>query len=292
MASGVAESVRVVVTGSGGFIGGHLARALRERGHDVSGMDKKFGTPTTSMNTMRYFVEKFRPDVIAHLGANCSTAVSLRTPTVDFVDNVQGTFNVCEASREVGGIPVLFTSTCKVHPGADGKLAPLGASKRVAEEYLKMYQDTYGVPAIINRPSTVYGPHQDGSSDAGWFTWFINAANTNQTIKLAGDGSQSRDVLYVSDFVKLLVDQVENFDLYQGGTYNVGGGASNEVSLNELLVALDYHNIEYVPRLPADLDRVVTDNGPVTNVHGWEPTTHWLEGMHQTREWLWSTSGQ
>ena len=89
-----------------------------------------------------------------------------------------------------------------------------------------------------------------------------------------------------------LVDQVENFDLYQGGTYNVGGGASNEVSLNELLVALDYHNIEYVPRLPADLDRVVTDNGPVTNVHGWEPTTHWLEGMHQTREWLWSTSGQ
>ena len=284
--------MRIIVTGSGGFIGGHLARALRERGHDVSGMDNKFGTSTTSMNTMRYFVEKFRPDVIAHLGANCSTAVSLRTPVVDFEYNVQGTFNVCEASREAGGIPILFTSTCKVYPGSDGKIAPLGASKRVAEEYISLYQNTYGIPAVINRPSTIYGPKQDGSSDAGWFTWFINAANTNQLIKLAGDGTQSRDVLYVADFVDLLVDQVENFDLYQGNIYDVGGGAGNEVSLNELLSALDYDNIEHVPRLPADLDRVVTDNSRITNVHGWEPTTTWQEGMQTTREWLWSTSGQ
>jgi nucleoside-diphosphate-sugar epimerase len=284
--------VRVLVTGSGGFIGRHLARALRERGHSVQGMDTKFGTPTTSMNSLRGFIERHDPDVIAHLGANCSTAVSLRDPVVDFRYNVEGTFNVCEASREAGNIPVLFTSTCKVKPGADRKLAPLGASKRVAEEYLDMYRNTYGVPTVINRPSTVYGPGQDGSSDAGWFTWFINAANTNQTIKLAGDGTQSRDVLYIDDFAKLLVDQVENFDLYEGHTYNVGGGWHNEVSLNELLAALEYDNIEHVPRLPADLDRVVTDNSLVAAVNGWLPETHWTVGMQRTREWLWSTSGQ
>lgn len=284
--------MRVLVTGSGGFIGRHLARALRERGHSVQGMDTKFGTPTTSMNSLRGFVERHNPDVIAHLGANCSTAVSLRDPVVDFRYNVEGTFNVCEASREAGGIPILFTSTCKVYRGADGKIAPLGASKRVAEEYLCMYQETYGVPSIINRPSTVYGPGQDGSSDAGWFTWFVNAALTNQKIKLAGDGSQSRDVLYIDDFVKLLVDQVENFDLYRGFPYDVGGGATNEVSLNELLKALGYSNLEFVPRLPADLDRVVTDNTEVSRVNGWEPTTSWQEGLRRTKEWLWSTSGQ
>jgi nucleoside-diphosphate-sugar epimerase len=287
----MARPVRVIVTGAGGFIGGHLARSLRERGHDVWGMDRIFGTPTTSMNSMRLFVERYSPDVIAHLGANCSTAVSLRDPSVDFRDNVQGTFNVCEASREAGGIPILFTSTCKVNPGADGKIAPLGASKRVAEEYLNLYQDTYGIPAI-NRPSTVYGPGQDGNSDAGWFTWFINAALTDQTIKLAGDGNQSRDVLYVKDFVELLIDQVENFDLYRGGTYNVGGGRANEVSLNQLLEVLEYENVEHVPRLPADIDRVVTDNTKVSEVNGWHPTTDWISGMMATRGWLWSTSGQ
>lgn len=286
------DNVRVIVTGSGGFIGGHLARSLREKGHDVSGMDTKFGTSTTSLNTMRYFVEKFQPDVIAHLGANCSTAVSLRDPVADFYANVQGTFNVCEASREAGGIPILFTSTCKVNPGADGKIAPLGASKRVAEEYLTMYRDTYNIPTIINRPSTVYGPGQDGSSDSGWFTWFINAALTNKVINLAGDGYQSRDVLYVKDFVTLLLDQIENFGLYRNNTYNVGGGYANEVSLNELLNVLDYRNIQHVPRLPADIDRVVTDNTRVSEVNGWVPTTDWISGMLATQGWLWSTSGQ
>lgn len=284
--------MRVLVTGSGGFIGGHLTRVLKQRGHEVSEMDKKDGATTSMYSTLRNFVTRYEPEVIAHLGANCSTAVSLRSPERDFTDNVQGTFNVCEVSRRYGNIPIVFTSTCKVTPGADGKLAPLGASKRVAEEYLKMYRDTYGVPVVINRPSTVYGPGQDGSSDAGWFTWFINAALTEQPIRVAGDGTQSRDVLYVSDMVNLLVDQIENHELYSGGTYNVGGGPANEVSLNTLLNTLEYHNVQYVDRLPADLDRVVTDNSAVTAVNGWRPKVDWVSGMLATQGWLWSTSGQ
>lgn len=275
--------MRVLVTGSGGFIGGHLARTLRSQGHEVYGMDKKFGTSTSRMASLSVFMERFEPELIAHLGANCSTAISLRDPVTDYQDNVQGTFNVCEASRLHGNVPILFTSTCKVNPGADGLLAPLGASKRVAEQYLQLYRDTYGVPTVINRPSTVYGPGQDGTADAGWFTWFIQASLTNQEIKVAGDGYQSRDVLYIDDFIDLLVDQINNFSLYEGQVFNVGGGPENEVSLLELLAELDYDNFIHVPRLPADLDRVVTYNDPVTAINGWTPTIPWTVGMQLTR---------
>lgn len=284
--------MRVLVTGSGGFIGGHLARVLTERGHEVSEMERNDGASTSEWSTIRHFMRRFEPEVIAHLGANCSTAVSLREPELDFRLNAIGTFNVCEAARQFGNVPVVFTSTCKVIPGADGKLAPLGASKRVAEEYLNLYHKVYDVPVVINRPSTVYGPGQNGNSDAGWFTWFINAALKGKQIKLAGDGSQSRDVLYVSDMVDLLVDQVENHSLYAGGTYAVGGGPANEVSLITLLEILEHSDIQFVPRLPADLDRVVTDNSAVTAINGWRPKVDWVSGMLATQGWLWSTCGQ
>jgi len=276
--------MRILVTGSGGFLGGHLFRVLKARGHEVWGMDKKDGESTSNWSILHHFVKRFQPDLIAHLGANCSTAVSLRDPAVDFQDNVEGTFNVCEVSRHHGNIPILFTSTCKVHPGADGLIAPLGASKRVAEEYLRMYQDTYGIPVVIDRPSTVYGPGQDGTSESGWFTWFIKAALTKHQIELAGDGTQSRDVLYVDDFLTLVVDQIENFGQYAGGTYPVGGGPENEVTLNELLDALAYRNVVHVPRLPGDLQRVVTDNTAASNVRGWVPAISWRYGLHRTKE--------
>lgn len=275
--------MKVLITGSGGFVGGHLARRLLLRGHRVAGMDKKSGESTADFGTLSSYVKFLEPNMIVHLGANCSTAVSLRNPEVDFEDNVVGTFNVCEAARRGGNIPILFTSSCKVNPGGDNKLTPLGASKRAGEEYLRTYEETYGLPFAINQPSTVYGPGQDGTSDSGWFTWFIKAALTGQLLEITGDGSQSRDVLYIQDFIDLLVDQIENFSLYSGNTYPVGGGFNNEVSLNDLLETLRYSNIRYVPRLLGDLDRVVNDNWSVGEVNGWMPVTSWLAGLELTR---------
>lgn len=278
--------MKILVTGSGGFIGGHLVRTLEEYGHIVYTIDIKDGVGTDNYSATRHFVERYQPDMIAHLGANCSTAISLRNPILDFQLNVQGTFNICEVSRKAGGIPILFTSTCKVHPGEDGLLAPLGTSKRVGEEYLNLYSSLYGVPVVINRPSTVYGPGQDGSKESGWVATFVEAAHTGQPLTLYGDGTQSRDILYIEDFVNLLVDQITNFSLYVGGTYAVGGGRDNEVSLIQMLDHLRYTNIQFAPRLSADIQQVITDNTEVSRVNGWNPLWHWTDGVDCMRsEW-------
>ncbi len=278
--------MKVLITGSSGFIGSHLHDALGWRGHQVEGWDKEYGETTADLEAFTKKVWDFLPDVIVHAGASCSTGVSLRDPAKDFTDNAVGTFNVCEASRQVGGIPVVFLSTVKVHVGYDGLVAPLGVSKRVGEMYLHMYGEVFGVPYVINRPSTVYGPRQDGTSDSGWVTWFIKAALEDRQITINGDGTQSRDILYVADFTRLLVDQVENFSLYRGGVYEIGGGPDNVVSLNQLLEHLGHTDTVTAERLPGDLQGTVTDNTVIGDVNGWAPTTSWRDGVEKTKEWL------
>lgn len=278
--------MRVLVSGGAGFIGSHLVARLRTAGHHLHVCDKRRGTPTTDMPALQRTLRSFEPQRIVHLGASCSTAVSLANPARDFGDNAIGTFNVAEAARQAGGVPVLYVSTVKVHPGADGLIAPLGLSKRVGEDYLRLYGDLYGLPWIIDRPSTVYGPGQDGSPEAGWVTWFLRACLERKPITINGDGTQSRDILHIDDMVSLLVDQVEHFDDYAGHTWDVGGGPDNEVSLNELLAGLKYSNYTHGDRLPGDLQRVVTDNGPVSAVLGWKPTVGWRDGVRETLDWM------
>ena len=274
--------MNILVTGSSGFIGSRLVTALRQRGHTVTTMDKRHGATTTILGYLMAIIKEARPDVIAHLGASCSTSVSLEDPARDFTDNAIGTFNVAEAARQAGNIPVLYTSTVKVNPGADGKIAPLGLSKRVGEDYLRLYGDLYGLSSVILRPSTVYGPGQDGSPEAGWVTWFLRAALEKRQIAIHGDGTQSRDILHVDDMTALLVDIVENFDAYQGCTYEVGGGLDNEVTLRGLLAFLGHEDTVRAGRLPGDLQRVVTDNTAISSVRGWKPSTPWKDGVLAT----------
>jgi nucleoside-diphosphate-sugar epimerase len=283
--------VNILITGATGFIGSHLYTQLSKRGHTVDPMDSSAGTPTTDIGLLRRVIDATEPDLIAHLGASCSTSRSLTDPAGDFRDNAIGTFNVCEAARLAGNIPVLFTSTVKVHPGADGLIAPLGQSKLVGEQYLRLYGDLYRVPSVILRPSTVYGPGQDGSPEAGWVTWFLKAFLDRKQITIHGDGTQSRDILHINDMTALLVDIVEHFDAYQGRTYPVGGGPDNEVGLLDLLHMLELStgsgaDVAHDEPLPGDLQRVVTDNSAISSVRGWKPTVHWADGVRSTIDWM------
>ncbi|MDX3575997.1 NAD-dependent epimerase/dehydratase family protein [Streptomyces sp. FL07-04A] len=284
--------MNILVTGAAGFIGSHLVRALTRRGHRVTGVDRKHGRPTTDLPAFQQTVDAAQPDVIAHLGASCSTSRSLTNPAADFTDNAIGTFNVAEAARHAGNIPVIYTSTVKVHPGADGKVAPLGLSKRIGEDYLRLYGDLYDVPSVILRPSTVYGPGQDGTAESGWVTWFLRALWNRQQITIHGDGTQSRDILYIDDMTRLLVDTCENFDAYRRvDPYDVGGGPDNELSLLDLLKLWEADtgarpDVVHDARLPGDLQRVVTDNTAINTVRGWAPTTSWLDGVRQTLAWI------
>ena len=276
---------KVLISGHLGFMGQHLIKRLNELGYDTFGIDKKNYTSTSDWNYLSRFVD-WKPDFIVHLGANCSSQISLREPRTDFVDNALGTVNVCELSRLCGGVPIIFNSTMKVYPGEDGVIPPYGQSKLIGETYLRLYNQLYGVPYVINRPSSVYGPLQDGSDDGGWVTWFIKAKLTNQMINLYGDGTQSRDILYIDDMIDILVDEVKHFDLYKNNDFDFGGGIENELSLNQLLDYIDYHNTQFKPKLKGDVQRFICDNKKIHELTGWKPKVTWQEGVNDTLKWF------
>jgi nucleoside-diphosphate-sugar epimerase len=278
--------MRVLVTGDSGFIGSKTALALAALGHQVRGIDKKSGISTANAELFELSVKSFKPELIVHMGASCSTRVSIEKPTMDFTDNAVGTFNVAEMARTHGNIPVLYTSTCKVEAGADGLVAPLGLSKKVGEEYLTAYRKLFGLPTVILQPSTIYGPGQKGDRNLGWVSHFIRCAVEGSQPVVYGTGEQTRDILYIDDFIRLVVDIVENFEIYEGHIYPVGGGAENEISLNTLLHHLGMNQYTRQPAMPSDLVQVVQDNTAISSVNGWHPTTHWKTGVQKTRESL------
>lgn len=266
-------------------MGQHLIKKLNKLGYYTFGIDKKNFTSTSDWEYLER-LKDWKLDFIVHLGANCSSQISLREPRMDFVDNALGTVNVCELSRLCGGVPIIFNSTMKVYPGEDGVIPPYGQSKLIGETYLRLYNQLYGVPYVINRPSSVYGPLQDGSDDGGWVTWFIKAKFTNQKINLYGDGTQSRDILYIDDMIDILVDEIKHFDLYKNKDFDFGGGIENELSLNELLDYIDYHNTEFKPKLKGDVQRFICDNKKIHELTGWKPKISWKEGVDETLEFF------
>lgn len=277
------KKLKILITGADGFMGQHLVKRLKYC--DIFTMDKKNETSTSIYsNLQEYNNVKF--DFIIHLGANCSSQISLREPQTDFIDNVIGTFNVCEFSRTHGNIPIIFNSTMKVYKGEDGIIPPYGVSKQIGEIYLKTFNQIYDLPYVINRPSSVYGPLQNGSDDGGWVTWFIKAKFTNQKINLYGDGTQSRDILYIDDCIDMLEDEILNFEKYKNKDFDWGGGLENELSLNELLDYIGYHNVEYKPKLKGDVQRFIVDNTIATSINGWKPKISVYDGVNKALEYF------
>jgi nucleoside-diphosphate-sugar epimerase len=279
----------VLVTGAAGFIGGALADAAASAGHVVVRMDKAWGTSTAEPGLVERMVRDYRPDVIVHMGGYCSSQGSLRDPATDFTDNVVGTFRVAEAARQFG-VAVIFNTTMKTTRGVDGRITPYGMSKHIGEMYLRMYWDLYEVPCVINRPSSVYGPGQHGTEDGGWVTHFTFSALRGEPVKLWAPLTNSRDVLYIDDHVRLLLDQIDNFARYaRPAPYDVGGGPENELSIAQLLAWLAENGRPLAtrphPPVAGDVERVVNDNAEVSAVNGWRPRVHWTEGLQRTLGW-------
>lgn len=267
--------MKILVTGHNGFIGNHVAHALEVIGHDVYGVDRKSGCDISRYPNLVKTVGSMTSelDMIVHLAASCSTPLSIKDPRRDFEDNVVGTFNILELAR-LYKCNVHFTSSVKAWTGT-----PYGVSKATGELYLKEYQEMYGVDYVINRPGTIYGPGQDGSPESGWLGWFIKAKLENKHVDIYGDGMQTRDVLYITDYVSLVLKQIEYFDKWKNRLYEVGGGEENEINLLEALEILDIEDYSFQPRRPGDVERFVSEN---KDLQDWYPKVDAYDGIYMT----------
>jgi UDP-glucuronate 4-epimerase len=233
--------MRVYVTGAAGFIGFHLSRLLLDEGHVVRGHDGmttyydlklkearlRLLTQAPGFGFLQGMLEDgsglaadiaaFRPDVVVHLGAQAGVRYSLEAPRSYLSSNIEGTFNVMEASRDCGVKHLLLASTSSVFGAnidmpyretdkADTQVSLYAATKKATEALSHSWAHLYGLPVTAFRFFTVYGPW--GRPDmAPWK--FTKAILAGETIDVYGQGEMYRDFTYVTDLVRairLLID--------------------------------------------------------------------------------------
>jgi UDP-glucuronate 4-epimerase len=239
---------RVLITGSAGFIGFHLAELLLQKGLEVLGFDgftdyydvelkkhrhqmlkqhNSFSEKTASLegqDILNDTVRKFAPDVIVHLAAQAGVRYSLENPRAYIDSNIVGTFNIIEAARKQNVKHLLMASTSSVY-GAN-KLMPFCETEKVAspltlyaatkhanESMGHAYAHLYGLPITMFRFFTVYGPW--GRPDMALFKFTENILK-DKPIDIFNQGDMYRDFTYVTDLVQaisLLIQKIPNQNL-------------------------------------------------------------------------------
>lgn len=228
--------MRILVTGTAGFIGFHLAQRLLGQGHDVFGVDGLTPYYDVELKQARRAILKrhaafddavlmlednaaltevfarFRPEVIVHLAAQAGVRYSLENPRAYIDANLVGTFNVMEAAR-LGDIKhLMFASTSSVYGAntktpfeetdrADTPMTLYAATKKAAELMTHAYSHLWKIPTTALRFFTVYGPW--GRPDMALFK-FVEAIVAGRPIDVFGDGQMVRDFTYVDDLVKAI----------------------------------------------------------------------------------------
>jgi UDP-glucose 4-epimerase len=305
----MARLMRALVTGGAGFIGSHVVDALLARGDEVHVLDDLSSGKRDNVaeaarvhegdirqDADRVFDEA-EPDVCFHLAAQADVRVSVERPDHDADVNVIGTLRVLEAARRHAA-KIVFSSTggaiygeCDGPAGEDHPrlpLAPYGVSKLAGEEYIAAFNRLHGSGHVSLRYGNVYGPRQDPHGEAGVVAIFMNRLREGGTASIFGDGTQTRDYVYVGDVVAATLAAVE----HGGGVLNVGTGV--ETSVLDLYARVQQaagveREPEFGPTRPGELQRSVLDPARAERELGWRATHSLDEGLAET--WSWISAG-
>jgi UDP-glucose 4-epimerase len=306
--------MQTLVTGGAGFIGSNLVDALVARGDSVTIVDdlssgrqtNVAGALTAGARLLRtdirdgaaltQAVADARPRAIFHLAAQVDVRVSLADPGFDARTNVVGTVNVLEAARLAGAERVVFASTGGAMYGDTDVLptpetvealpmAAYGQSKFCAERYLGLYERLYGLSTVALRFGNVYGPRQDPHGEAGVIAIFCGRLRAGARPKIFGDGTQTRDYIYVGDLVGAILRAGDTRD---GGAINVG--TEEETSVLDIVRTLaqingpDTPEPEFAPARLGELDRSCLDATRARELLGWRASTPIAQGLRITWE--------
>jgi UDP-glucose 4-epimerase len=309
--------MRALVTGGAGFIGSNLVDALLDDGAEVDVVDtlvtgrrsnleagalargaRLHEVDITDAPALRELVTRSAPDVIFHLAAQIDVRRSVEDPAFDAAVNVGGTINVLEAARLAGVRRVVNTSTggaiygdaTRIPSPEDEAALPMaayGQSKFCAERYLGWYQRLYGQSNVTVRLGNVYGPRQDPLGEAGVIAIFCGKLRDRERPTIYGDGTQTRDYVYVGDVVRAQLAAARSDAT---GEINVGTGLETTVldivaALRELdPAAAGFEPIFAEPRL-GEVERSCLDVSLARTAIGFEAQTSLREGLRLTLDW-------
>lgn len=309
------RSVRSLVSGGAGFIGSHLVDALIARGDEVvvidnlsSGRGENIAAAmaqgatlvpadVTDLAAVERVCSNAPPDHVFHLAAQVDVRVSVNDPGLDVRVNVEGTVNLLEAARRAGASGFVLASSCAVYgEPADGDVplseraplrpgSPYGQAKLAAEGYVALYRGLHGLRAASLRFGNVYGPRQGAVGEAGVVAIFCRKLLQGGRPTVFGDGTQTRDFVYVADVVAALLAAADGG---AEGEFNVGTGRETTVlELVELLAGIggrsDFIPLPQPPRA-GEIERMALDAALLRNSLGWSERVSVEAGLRRTWE--------
>lgn len=304
------ERTKVLVTGGAGFIGSHLVDELLENGYDVAVVDNLSSGQLRNLNHQATFhhaelndarltqiIQRERPEIVFHLAAQSSVRQSALDPVADAGSNVMGTVRLIAAAAAEGVEKFIFSSTGGAIYGdpdtlpCDEKttinpLTPYALSKHVGEQYLELFNATYGLDYTILRYANVYGPGQNPDGEAGVIAIFAGMMLSERRPQIFGDGLQERDFVYVSDVVKANLAAVNRG---HNRTYNIGTGRQVSVlQIYEMLREITGYDQDpdYRPRRAGEVLNIALDSTRAEKELKWTPEVPLEDGLRRSVEYI------
>jgi UDP-glucose 4-epimerase len=299
---------QVLVTGGAGFVGSALVRLLAERGHGVRVYDDlSTGSAELLDGTGAELVEGDVRDadsllqaargceVVFHLAAATGVIPSVEDPFNDFELNARGTLNALWTAREVGAARFVFSSSnaplgAAAYPASEEKpaapLSPYGASKAVGEAYCSAFHGAYGLEAVAVRFSNAYGPRSAHKSNV--IPLFIRRLLAGEELIVYGDGTQTRDFVFVTDLAEGLLRAAET-DGIGGEVFQLASGV--ETTVNDLIAMLGRiaGREPVVRREPPRAGEILRNYSLIDKARrrlGYAPAVPLEDGLRRTCEWF------
>ena len=243
-------------------------------------------------------LDEHRPEVVFHLAAQIDVRHSVANPQFDASVNVIGTVRLAEAGRSTGVRKVVHTSSGgsiygvpAVYPTSEKEptdpASPYAAGKVAGEIYLNTFRHLYGMDCSHIAPANVYGPRQDPHGEAGVVAIFAQALLLGKPTKVFGDGTNTRDYVFVDDVVDAFVKA--SGDVGGGQRFNIGTGLeTSDRQLHSVVAAAvgGPDDPEFYPPRLGDLKRSCLDNGLAARVLGWRPKVQLDDGVRRTVDYF------
>ena len=307
--------MKALVTGGAGFIGSNLVDALLARGDEVTVVDDLSTGRRENLDqalangavleevdirdaeAVGDVVGRTKPDVIFHLAAQIDVRKSVADPAADARINVVGTANVLSAAQAHGVRRVVSASTGGAIYGEGRQLpapeehpiapeAPYGLSKFCAEQYCEIFTRLHGLSTVSLRYGNVYGPRQDPLGEAGVIAIFCGKLLEGGKATIFGDGTQTRDYVYVDDVVDANLRAAES---EATGAINVGLGKGKSVL--DVVAVLNEHapdgfEPDHAPERPGEVQHIALDPSRAREELGWRAEVELEDGLARTLDSL------
>lgn len=303
---------KAIVTGSEGFIGGHLTDTLLINGVQVLGIDDMSSglqsTYESHIKSPNYtgkqisitdsrissIFKDFKPDVVFHLAAKSGVTPSVLDPTFSDFTNINGSVNLLEAAKDSGVKRFVFSSSSSIYGGSENlptseseppnPKSPYALQKLTIEKYCKLFSELYGMETISLRYFNIFGPRQrSDSAYAAVIAAFADAEKNKIQPKIFGTGEQFRDFTYVKNAVRANILAATTNSILSGNVVNIGCGTKTTV--NNLCSAICSKDPIYLEERAGDVFSSQADITAARNLIGYSPKWTFQQGLRETLDW-------